>query len=354
MNLTFEYIEDLKTLSQEDYDILCKIIYQWYGIYHHPLDPPSLDVVNHDLNLPADPFGRLVSAIARLEEKIVAISRIFINSQTENKHRAFIRVITKTEYQNQGIGKALFKFTIQCLPDVITTITTNTRNDDYNDGKLTWLDNVLIKLGGKMAILDRKSGANLKEFECETVKEIAKSHRERIQKEGYSLLFIDNYDFPHDFDMADYLKSLEQIWNDMPRDEMDANDSEMSAEIYSQLITRLRVEYDKSWLIVCLKNNKTVGVTLTFFDKFTPSLAIQDDTGVIREHRGHGLGIALKYQMLEKLLCDPFAKQTTYWITHNTHSNSHMIRINNELKYKEMATFVLYEFKKEELLKKLS
>jgi len=202
-------------------------------------------------------------------------------------------------------------------------------------------------------LLDRKSGATLDNFSCSEVKKIASNHRRRVELEGYSFIFINNYEFPQGFDMDDYLKSLEGIWNDMPRDEMEANDERITKEDYSQFISYFRARFHKIWMYVCLKDDKTVGLTLSMIDEFQPTIVVQDDTGVIREHRGHGLGVALKYQMLEKLMCDPESKGFTHWITHNAHSNSHMIRINTELKYEEMATFVLYEFKKEELLEKL-
>ena len=353
MDLTYELAEDLETLSQEDLESFCRILYQWYKIYYSPGDPPPIEAVKRDILSPNEPHAKLLSIVAKNNGLLVAIARIFINESTENQHRASVRIVTKTEYQKQGIAKRVLKYILENLPDVITTISTHIRNDGYSSGELSWLDNKLTEYGGKMSLLDRKSGAILENFTCSEVNKIAINHRERVEHEGYSFIFVDNYEFPQEFDMDDYLKSVEEIWNDMPRDEMDANDERLTKEDYTQLISYYRARFYKIWMYVCLKDNKTVGLTLSMIDKLQPSIVVQDDTGVIREHRGHGLGVALKYQMLEKLMCDPESKGFIYWITHNAHSNSHMIRINNELKYEEMATFVLYEFKKEELLEKL-
>ncbi|MCE7741803.1 MAG: hypothetical protein GOP50_05040, partial [Candidatus Heimdallarchaeota archaeon] len=68
--------------------------------------------------------------------------------------------------------------------------------------------------------------------------------------------------------------------------------------------------------------------------------------GVLHEHRGNGLGLVLKYQMLERLLN---SKQVKFWSTGSSSVNVHMNRINEILGYKKWNSEIVYEFTKEEL-----
>ena len=92
------------------------------------------------------------------------------------------------------------------------------------------------------------------------------------------------------------------------------------------------------------ETNEVAGLTETWILKDRKDVVWQDDTGVVKKYRGNGLGLMLKYQMLDKLLNDNETKNVEWWTTHNSHSNEHMLKINNALKYEEIATFNYYEF----------
>lgn len=61
----------------------------------------------------------------------------------------------------------------------------------------------------------------------------------------------------------------------------------------------------------------------------SPELAVQGDTLVLREHRGHALGLALKVANLRRLHI--FLPQVTTARTWNADSNHHMLAINHAL-----------------------
>src|SRR5262245_16608900 len=71
------------------------------------------------------------------------------------------------------------------------------------------------------------------------------------------------------------------------------------------------------------------GHTIVLVDRHVPQWAVQEDTSVLTEHRGHRLGIAMKTDMLVWLA---EAEPQLEWIqTWNAESNRHMLAVNETL-----------------------
>jgi GNAT superfamily N-acetyltransferase len=71
------------------------------------------------------------------------------------------------------------------------------------------------------------------------------------------------------------------------------------------------------------------GVTVLMLPRQVTGRAHQDDTTVVRAHRGHGLGLWIKAEMAHRLLTEhPEIHEV---ITGNAEENSHMRRINTDL-----------------------
>lgn len=77
------------------------------------------------------------------------------------------------------------------------------------------------------------------------------------------------------------------------------------------------------------------GITLCDVDEFSPSVAHQEDTSVVRAHRGHRLGLLLKLEMIDWLRQDrPEVTATDTW---NDATNHHMIAVNEQLGMRVVA-----------------
>jgi GNAT superfamily N-acetyltransferase len=71
------------------------------------------------------------------------------------------------------------------------------------------------------------------------------------------------------------------------------------------------------------------GQSLLCVDEFSPSTAFQEDTSVVRAHRGHRLGLLMKAEMLRWIsVARPEVAAIDTW---NAVSNHHMIAINERL-----------------------
>jgi GNAT superfamily N-acetyltransferase len=82
------------------------------------------------------------------------------------------------------------------------------------------------------------------------------------------------------------------------------------------------------------------GLTMVCVDEFDPSVAHQEDTSVVRAHRGHRLGLLLKLDMIAWLREErPEVTATETW---NDATNHHMIAVNERLGMREVARSTVF------------
>ena len=82
------------------------------------------------------------------------------------------------------------------------------------------------------------------------------------------------------------------------------------------------------------------GMSMLCVDEFSPAIAMQEDTSVVRAHRGHRLGLLLKSEMIRWIRHDrPEVLATDTW---NAADNHHMIAVNERLGCRVIATNVGY------------
>ena len=77
------------------------------------------------------------------------------------------------------------------------------------------------------------------------------------------------------------------------------------------------------------RTGEWAGHTILCVDGTRPGYAVQEDTSVVRDHRGHRLGMLLKASML--LWMRETHPELTTIDTWNATSNSHMIAVNEAL-----------------------
>lgn len=83
-------------------------------------------------------------------------------------------------------------------------------------------------------------------------------------------------------------------------------------------------------------SGEVVALTEVLVSRWSPARAEQDDTAVVPAHRGHGLGLWIKAEMLRLLQAE--RPDVTEIVTHNSMDNDHMWRINDRLGFREDAT----------------
>ncbi len=279
------------------------------------------------------------------EDEVIGYGQCSWNINYDNLDKGYVWVHIARKYRRKGFGTQLFIKSIENLPDQITGLYIETFED--TDG-LRFIESLGVKEGYKETL----SISDLTKFNQDEVKKEAKAQREKANEKGYEIIYIDALEHILHIDFQKYAEMLEEIWNDMPREELTFEDYKLSVERVQKMNQRryLTGDYVMTFVAIHKESGDPIGLTNSYISEYQPTLVRQGDTGIVRAHRGHGLGLALKYQMLEKLLFETEAK---LWRTGNAGSNEHMLRINRLLKYEPFTCVHEFELNKKDLLERL-
>lgn len=317
--------------------------------YNYPLDVTTTDEETElkAMKLPPHPDNRIITVVGHRGDQVVALGTLRLNVGSHNRSNASIMVRTLSSERRKGYGKAILEKLVQEIPEEVEILFFQVL--PQYEGFYTYVEKFPVKLG----MVERKSASDLRKFNLDEVRSKAAVLRRNAEERGYEFVKIRDYEFPNDFNLKAYMEALEQIWNDMPSEELSFEDERINERHFEVMKERIKTRGTHNWLIVCIEKEtgNPVGMTDVFLDYRFPELLYQGDTGVIREHRGKRLGLTLKYLMLEDILSDERLKDAKYIQTHNAHSNEPMIRINNDLGYEEVAMLREYEIRKNDLLK---
>jgi GNAT superfamily N-acetyltransferase len=279
------------------------------------------------------------------EDSVIGYANAGWNIKYDNLDRGYFWIYVKPEERRKKIGTAILKELVKVFPDIITTISSEAFED-------TAAVHFMSSFEKKESYTEVLSQSNLIKFNPEKVKKEAQKLKKHAEEKGYDIIYIDNFEHELHCNLPKFVQMVEDIWNDMPREELTYGDDVLTADRYRQIyqIQILLGFHILTFVAIHKETGDPVGLTCTYTSKYQPEVALQEDTGVLRKYRGNNLGLTLKYQMLDKLLSDSKVK---FWRTGNAGSNEHMLRINKMLKYEPTQRIFIFEFGKDELLKKL-
>lgn len=161
---------------------------------------------------------------------------------------------------------------------------------------------------------------------------------------GYAVLRLDSrglLDGPAE-QLAAYA-GLKLVLNDAPLQQL-----EWEPEVWEPDHARAYLEgfaqRDQHLLVAVARHEATgewAGLTEVMVTPGAPALAEQEDTSVVRAHRGHGLGLALKADMVRRLRADhPGVERVGTW---NAHDNAWMLAVNDALGYGAPVTWAEWQ-----------
>ena len=160
--------------------------------------------------------------------------------------------------------------------------------------------------------------------------------------EGYELLHLVG---PTPSDLLEDMVGLHAAINDAPLDDPEQEEDVWDAE-------RVR-DYDRAMAgrrqtvyRVLARHRDTgewAGISMLCVDEFAPAVAFQEDTSVVRAHRGHRLGLLMKADMLRWISHErPEVSATDTW---NATTNHHMIAVNERLGATVIARHVSFRLR---------
>lgn len=103
---------------------------------------------------------------------------------------------------------------------------------------------------------------------------------------------------------------------------------------------------DQGWILVrslARLDGVSVGYTEIFVNRHDPEIITQDDTLVDRDHRGHGVGRALKLANLQNLLALEEAKRARWVQTYTALDNAPMLALNRAVGFRTADQLTILE-----------
>lgn len=144
----------------------------------------------------------------------------------------------------------------------------------------------------------------------------------------YELVSLDG---PTPTEWLDELRVLHEAINDAPLDGIDAEPDVFPAERITAYDTAMAARGQRVYRLMARHrvSGEWAGHTILCVDTLRPGVAFQEDTSVVRAHRGHRLGMLLKARML--LWMREAHPELELIDTYNAETNAHMIGVNEEL-----------------------
>ena len=187
-------------------------------------------------------------------------------------------------------------------------------------------------VGGQVARVTRTSEVSLDAVNWTMVEQWAAATQPRAL--GYSLEIIDG---PIPVDLRADAATFHHIMQTAPRDDLDVDDVYIDSEFVAELDRALLESGRGRWTIfVRDPAGSCVGGTEVTFEPADPSMALQQNTGIDRTHRGLGLAKWAKATMLEHIRDErPEVRRVR---TGNAFSNAPMLAINDALGFDVIST----------------
>lgn len=281
---------------------------------------------------------RALRWVAVEEGTVVGIARLAL-PDVDNTHTAFVEGSVHPECRRRGAGTALLAAAVAVLAaegrrSVLLEAREGSPGAAFCDA-----------LGLEVAQTERRSLLRIAELDRAAVEGMAAAPHP-----GYRLAaWTDRC--PDDALLAAYA-AAKSAMNDAPTGTMD-----WTGVTYDVRRAREeeRVARDLGeWRVVAAVHEATGGVaafTELAIGRGSPRRALQEDTAVVPAHRGRGLGIWVKAEMLRRLV--PERPDVEEILTGNDLTNDHMWRINERLGFRTSALVAERQGKVAELAARL-
>jgi RimJ/RimL family protein N-acetyltransferase len=143
--------------------------------------------------------------------------------------------------------------------------------------------------------------------------------------------------------MLDAVAEMTAAINDAPLDDLEIEDEVFTSDRVAAY-EKAQLASGKRLYRLIARHRRTgalAGHTVVVVEEERPQIGHQHDTSVVREHRGHRIGLLLKSAMLLWLAEDepPLATVDTW----NAQSNDYMIAVNDRLGYRVLGRGVQYQ-----------
>ncbi|MGN6575926.1 MAG: GNAT family N-acetyltransferase [Nocardioides sp.] len=263
--------------------------------------------------------------VARADGRVVGHGSYWA-SDWDNTDLAWVDVVVHPEQRRHGVGSAL----LAGLVDVARVAGRTKLGIDGWDAPSTYAFAAAHGFEKKCQAINRR------QFLAEVDRAlVAKLETEAAEaSRDYELLRITG---PVPDDLLEKAAVMTAAINDAPLDELDLEDEVFPPERVRayENATIGRGQRLHHLLVRERTTGELAGHTIVAVEQERPAIGHQHDTSVVRDHRGHRLGLRLKAGMLSWLAeIEPQLETIDTW---NAESNDHMIQVNEQLGYRVLG-----------------
>jgi GNAT superfamily N-acetyltransferase len=247
----------------------------------------------------------------------------YSTSEWDNQHLAWLGIGVHPERRRRGHGSAI-------LAAMVERARAEGRTSVGTDG---WDNPAAIGFAARHGLEQRSSSINRRQFPGELDHDLLDRLHEKAAPHAAAYELVRRAGRSPDEELAAIAQMSASI-NDAPTDDLDIEDEVYTAE---RIRNFEHAQEARGLLLhrVFARHRETgelAGHTVVVVRGERPHLADQEDTTVVRAHRGHRLGVLLKLDMLRWLAEEQ--PQVASLDTWNAESNDHMIGVNEQLGYR--------------------
>ncbi len=267
------------------------------------------------------------------DEKIVAELFLTANSGKDNPHLFSAELQILKPYRRKGYTKPLLEKVMAFAEKYKRTLLTGRTSSFVPDGQ-----GFAERLGATKGLEASTNQLALEELSKERLRDWLDLANTKAR--DFELGFWGSR-YP-DADLH-AIAELFNVMNTAPRDELEQEDEQTTPEeLREGEAYDLARGVERRVLYVRHKpSGRLAGFTETYWYPEDPENLEQDDTGVLPEYRGNGLGKWLKAAMIQKVLAErPSVKRIR---TGNADSNAPMLAINHKLGFKVYRSETIWQ-----------
>ena len=261
--------------------------------------------------------------------EVGAHATLQILNMDTNQHVVQLELVVESHLRRQGIGTQLLRLATQHSQQLGRTLLITDSSDRVAAGQP-----FLEKYGLTQGLVNHVNQLKIAELPSGLIKTWTTR-----QPDDYSLE-IWHGDVPEN-DLVAYAE-LGNVMNTAPKDDLEIEDFHFTPEMLRQQeALRKAGNRDALTAVIRHKSGLLVGLNELGWAKSRPGIVMQGGTGVLPEHRNHGLGRWLKAANLMRLLeLNPDAK---FIRTGNADSNAPMLKINTEMGFKPYIASIAWQ-----------
>ncbi|KGN33010.1 hypothetical protein N802_15670 [Knoellia sinensis KCTC 19936] len=261
---------------------------------------------------------------AALDGTTVIASAELMLPMRDNPHLAMVDVVTRPEHRRRGVGSLLLAHLIR---------------EAAETGRTSLLAETTTRPNGTDAgeVFLRKNGFDLGQTLQRNDLDVAAYAGGENPTETPGYIIETSTDDTLDEWLEDRAVLQQRMSTDAPIGNLDISEETWDADRLRRLRDTTRRSNRRAIESVArhVDSGRLVAFSGLQIPANDPSLAYQQDTLVLREHRGHGLGAAVKAANMRALRAEfPQTRTVRTW---NAEENGPMIRVNEALGYRTTA-----------------